>query len=145
MKKHLTAHLFPLLGVFGLSLAFTAVVQASSEDRETGIAERIKPVGSVCIEGDAACVGGAKLAGSGTKAGDEVYKTACVVCHGAGVAGAPKLGDVAAWAARIAKGVDALYTSSINGFQTMPPKGTCMTCSDDEIKAAVDYMIENSR
>ncbi len=84
------------------------------------------------------------MAGSGTKTGDEVYKTTCAVCHGAGVAGAPKVGDVAAWAPRIAKGVDTLYASSLNGFQAMPPKGTCLSCSDDELKAAVDYMIDNS-
>mgnify|MGYP001819535907 FL=1 len=74
--------------------------------------------------------------------GQTIYKTACFVCHDAGVAGAPKLGDAAAWAPRIAKGNDALYSSLKNGLNAMPPKGTCMNCSDDELKAVLDYMIE---
>jgi cytochrome c5 len=74
--------------------------------------------------------------------GQTVYKTACFACHDAGVAGAPKLGDKAAWAPRIAKGNDALYSTLQNGLNAMPPKGTCMNCSDDELKAVLDYMIE---
>ena len=74
--------------------------------------------------------------------GQTIYKTACFACHDAGVAGAPKLGDVAAWAPRIAKGNDALYSSLQNGLNAMPPKGTCMNCSDDELQAVLDYMIE---
>ena len=74
--------------------------------------------------------------------GQTIYKTACFACHDAGVAGAPKLGDAAAWAPRIAKGNDALYSSLKNGLNAMPPKGTCMNCSDDELKAVLDYMIE---
>ena len=74
--------------------------------------------------------------------GQTVYKTACFACHDAGVAGAPKLGDKAAWAPRIAKGNDALYSTLQNGLNAMPPKGTCMNCSDDELKAVLDYMVE---
>ena len=74
--------------------------------------------------------------------GQTVYKTACFACHDAGVAGAPKLGDAAAWAPRIVKGNDALYSSLQNGLNAMPPKGTCMNCSDDELRAVLDYMIE---
>ena len=74
--------------------------------------------------------------------GQTIYKTACFVCHDAGVAGAPKLGDAAAWAPRIAKGNDALYSNLKNGLNAMPPKGTCMNCSDDELKAVLDYIIE---
>jgi len=74
--------------------------------------------------------------------GQTIYKTSCFACHDAGVAGAPKLGDAAAWAPRIAKGNDALYSSLQNGLNAMPPKGTCMNCSDDELKAVLDYMIE---
>ena len=74
--------------------------------------------------------------------GQTVYKTACFACHDAGVAGAPKLGDKAAWAPRIAKGNDALYSALQNGLNAMPPKGTCMNCSDDELKAVLDYMVE---
>lgn len=76
--------------------------------------------------------------GSGT--GKEVYTAHCAACHDTGASGAPKLGDAAAWTARIAQGMEVLYKNAIAGIRGMPAKGTCMTCSDDEIKAAVDYM-----
>ncbi len=56
--------------------------------------------------------------------------------------GAPKKGDAAAWEARVAQGMDVLLDHAIKGFNAMPPKGTCMACSDDEIKAAIDFMLE---
>jgi cytochrome c5 len=76
-------------------------------------------------------------------AGKAVYNTACVACHGAGIAGAPKFGDKAAWAPRIKQGSPVLYEHAIKGFQgkagMMPPKGGS-SASDEEVKAAVDYM-----
>jgi cytochrome c5 len=74
-------------------------------------------------------------------AGQNIYQKSCQACHAAGIAGAPKLGDKAAWAPRIAKGNDALLLSVTNGLKAMPPKGTCMTCSEDELRAAVEYMV----
>jgi cytochrome c5 len=62
-----------------------------------------------------------------------------------GVAGAPKQGDKAAWAPRIATGMDALVASAINGKNIMPPRGACASCSDDDIKAAVQYMVSQSK
>ena len=79
------------------------------------------------------------------RSGQEVYNTSCQVCHAAGVAGAPKFGDVAAWAPRIATGMDTLLQSVINGKNAMPPRGTCSACSDDELKIAIEYIIENSQ
>ena len=73
--------------------------------------------------------------------GKSIYDTACVACHAAGVANAPKFGDKAAWAPRVKTGMDALYTSVIKGKGAMPPKGTAMAASDADIKAAVDYMV----
>ena len=73
-------------------------------------------------------------------AGEALYKQACSVCHVAGVAGAPKFGDKAAWAPRLAGGVDALTASVIKGKGAMPPKGAS-TGSDAEIKAAVEFML----
>ena len=73
--------------------------------------------------------------------GQKIYQTTCQACHVAGVAGAPKLGDKAAWAPRIAKGNDALYATVTKGLNAMPPKGGCMTCSEDELRAAVEYMV----
>jgi len=74
--------------------------------------------------------------------GQKIYQKSCQACHIAGVAGAPKLGDKAAWAPRIAKGNDALLSSAKNGLNAMPPMGTCMTCSDEELSAAIAYMVE---
>lgn len=81
--------------------------------------------------------------------GRKVYDGMCVACHGAGVAGAPKLGDKAAWAPRIAQGSATLYDHAIKGFQgkagVMPPKGGAMTLSEAEVKAAVDMMVAASK
>jgi cytochrome c5 len=78
--------------------------------------------------------------------GPQVYNSACLACHGAGVGGAPILGDVDAWKARIAQGEEVLYEHAINGYQGpsggyMPPKGGRLDLSDDEVKLAVDYIL----
>lgn len=73
-------------------------------------------------------------------AGEALYKQACAVCHAAGVAGAPKFGDKAAWSARVVLGLDGLTASAIKGKNAMPPKGGS-TASDADIKAAVEYML----
>ncbi len=81
--------------------------------------------------------------------GPQVYNAACLACHGAGVGGAPILGDVAAWAPRIAQGTDVLNDHALNGFTGpvgyMPPKGGRVDLSDQEIIDAVTYMVEESR
>lgn len=113
------------------------------------IAERIKPVGEVTVaSGEAALnavVGTANAAG----AGESTYNAACVACHGAGIAGAPKVGDKGAWNARIAKGNDALYGNAIKGFTgkagVMPPKGGNTALKDADVKAAVDFMVSKSK
>lgn len=73
--------------------------------------------------------------------GKKIYDASCVACHGAGVAGAPKFGDKAAWAPRIKTGMDALYATAIKGKGVMPPKGGNASLSDADVKAAVDYMV----
>lgn len=78
-------------------------------------------------------------------AGKTIYDTKCMACHAAGVAGAPKLGDKAAWAPRIEAGMDAMMANAINGKAAMPPKGTCMECSDADLKAVVEYMVNASQ
>ncbi len=79
------------------------------------------------------------------RSGADVYNTKCTVCHATGAAGAPKLGDAAAWAPRAAIGVDALVASATKGKGAMPPKGLCMDCSAGELKAAVQHMLDNSK
>ena len=81
--------------------------------------------------------------------GQKVYQASCIACHGAGIAGAPKVGNAAAWTSRIEAGADSLYANAINGFQgssgVMPGKGGNAALSDDEVKAAVDYMVSQSQ
>lgn len=79
--------------------------------------------------------------------GEQVYKKFCANCHASGVAGAPKLGDTTAWNPRIAKGKQALYTSAKQGIPgtAMMAKGTCSTCQDEELEAAVDFMLSKSK
>ena len=111
------------------------------------IEERIAPVGEVCMQGDSSCGGAAVAASSGPRSGEEVYNAACLACHSTGAGGAPKVGDVAAWVDRIAKGKEALHSSGINGVAGtgMIAKGGCMSCSDQEIMAAVDFMVDGSQ
>ena len=77
--------------------------------------------------------------------GENVYKGSCVACHGVGIAGAPKAGDKAAWASRIAQGKPTLYEHAIKGYQgkagVMPAKGGNASLADGDVKAAVDYMV----
>lgn len=72
--------------------------------------------------------------------GEQVYNQFCVACHSTGVAGSPKLDDKAAWAPRIAQGRDMLFTHAMQGLRAMPPKGTCVTCSETDIMSAIEFM-----
>lgn len=73
--------------------------------------------------------------------GKAVYEQTCVACHGTGVAGAPKYGDKAAWAPRAAQGKGALVASVTQGKGAMPPKAGNAALTDEQLKAAVDYML----
>ena len=84
-------------------------------------------------------------AGSDLVNGKQIVQSSCLACHGTGVAGAPKIGDKDAWAPRIAQGREALLTHAIQGLRAMPPRGACMACTDDELKAAIGYMISQSQ
>lgn len=77
--------------------------------------------------------------------GETVYKTVCTACHAGGLAGAPKTGDKAAWAPRIATGMDALLKSATNGKNAMPARGGAADLSDAELKAAVEYLVGKAK
>lgn len=132
-----------ILSVLGLSIALASSVGAATSNDK--IIERIKPAGKVCIEGDDSCGGAAAAVATsgGARSGEEVYNSACVACHSIGVAGAPKFGT-SEWADRAAKGIDNLLATAISGINAMPAKGTCATCSDDELKAAIEYMLNSA-
>jgi cytochrome c5 len=81
--------------------------------------------------------------------GEEVFTKTCTACHQTGITGAPKIGDQAAWSPRIAQGKSTLYQHAIHGFTgangTMPPKGGNSALSDDEVQAAVDFMVSKAQ
>ena len=136
-----------VLPVFALLAAMAVSAQDISDAERAAIENRIKPVGEVCLQGDSSCGGAATAAASGPRSGEDVYNAACMACHTTGAGGAPMLGDAVAWADRIAKGTDALYDAGVNGVPGtgMIAKGGCMNCSDEEIHAAVDFMVAGSQ
>lgn len=157
--------------VIGALLAFTVLMyflatslerrHLDPENRDNPFAQqastdRISPMGKVRTSDDpqprpapAAATEDSEQAEAAAPDGKQVHDTACFACHGTGAAGAPRTGQADAWAERIAKGIDTLYEHSINGFQGntgfMPPKGGRADLSDEQVKAAVDYMVEESQ
>jgi cytochrome c5 len=136
--------------VIALIIAFLPLAASAidlSKDQRNAIEARIQPFSQVCVTGDDSCMAGGEAVASGPRSGEEIYNGACMACHATGAAGAPKVGDAAAWSTRLAKGMDALYSSGVNGVAGtgMIAKGGCGDCSDDEIYAAVDYMVDNSK
>ncbi len=126
-----------------------ALAAELSDAERAEIEARIAPVGEVCLKGDASCAGAAPAAPAvaATRSGKEVYDTVCFACHATGAAGAPKFGDAADWSARLAKGMDAMHQSALHGVPGtgMMAKGGCASCTDEEVIAASDYMIDNSK
>ena len=119
---------------------------------EEVVVGNIKAVGMVSVAGEsppepapAMAAAAADATPAEPRSGEAVYNTSCMSCHNTGAAGAPKLGDAAAWAPRIAAGKDSLMANAVNGLNAMPPKGLCMDCSDEEMMAVVDYMVQNSQ
>jgi cytochrome c5 len=123
---------------------------------ENAIAARIKPVGEVNFVASgapaappaasapaAAAPAAAKPAAA--RSVDQIYQSACAMCHGAGLMGAPKLGDKGAWQPRIAQGTNVLHENAIKGIRAMPAKGGNSALPDAEVKAAVDFMVGKAR
>ena len=175
-------------GVFSVLVLLASTLLSHSVSAQN-VADNIRPVGSVCLAGQA-CVGTvagamteasvadaaepaleaaaatvaevAEVAEEATEAAAEpaadaapmevaaaasefdaagAYQMSCNACHGTGAAGAPMLGDAGAWEARMEKGMEALMSNVINGVGAMPARGICMTCSDDDLQAIVNYML----
>lgn len=116
------------------------------------VTERIEPFGQVYLPGDDLAAGGPQVAAAKqaepvetAMTGPQVFNEACIACHGSGIAGAPVFGDAAAWAPRIEQGLEVLKEHAIDGYTGstghMPPKGGRVDLSDEEVAAAVDYMV----
>ena len=151
------------LGVFFVIIIVAANMVSSDHDEskldpriKAKIDESIKPVAKVEVEASAPAVAAAAPAPTSSAAAAPVaaasgydaaggFQTKCFACHGTGAAGAPKVGDKAAWTARIASGDAAMLKNAIDGKGAMPPKGGASDLSDDQIKSIVTYMVNKSK
>ncbi len=148
------------LGIFILAMKIADSTQGiytrEGAEYQGAVAERIRPFGEVYMPGEedvAAAPSAVTVAEpepvAAALSGPQVYNSACLACHGAGIGGAPVLGDVDAWAPRIAQGMDVLREHAIKGFQGsagyMPAKGGRTDLSDEEVANAVDYMAAESQ
>ncbi len=146
--------------VIAIVLLVHLVVNRPSADpaamTDAAIAERIRPVGrldlsaaptAVAAAGGAASAPASAAPASAHKpmSGKQVFDTTCMACHATGAAGAPKVGDKAAWAPRIKLGIPALLKVALHGKGAMPPKGGNAALSEAEIRAAIEYMTSRSK
>jgi len=147
------------LGIFVLAMKIADNTQGiytrEGAEYQGAVAERIRPFGEVYMPGEEATAA-APLAETVAEpapvaaalSGPQVYNSACLACHGAGIGGAPVLGDAEAWASRIAQGMDVLKEHAIKGYQGsagyMPAKGGRTDLSDEEVANAVEYMVAES-
>ncbi len=136
------------IAILGAQLV-TGSKHIDTTESKASVLQRIRPVGElVKFDGappPAPAAAVVAVVASKPKSGEEVFNGACVACHGAGIAGAPKMGDKALWAPRIAQGINTLYEHALKGFKGMPAKGGQVALSDDEVKAAVDYQVAKSK
>lgn len=134
-----------ILAVSALVLAASALWAAANPTES--LINRISSQAQVCVAGqDCSAEGMAatRVASASARSGAEVYNQSCAACHNSGAAGAPRLGTDA-WQTRLDdKGFDTLVENSISGIGAMPPRGGCADCSDEEIEASVQYIIDES-
>ncbi len=145
-----TFGLFLLANYISSNTQEVYVLQDASYQQQVDM--NIKPVAMVALDGDDVAASGGVVTVEPVAViltGPQVYNQACIACHGAGVGGAPVVGDVAAWSARIAQSNDVLTDHVLNGVQSdagyMPPKGGRIDLSDAEVISAMDYMLDQSR
>jgi cytochrome c5 len=148
------------LAFFILSMKMADLTQGiyvrDSAEYQAAVVERIRPVGEVYLPGEEHASESPTVETPAEPApvatamsGPQVYNSACLACHGAGIGGAPVFGDASQWAPRIAQGIDTLKQHALHGYAGstgyMPEKGGRLDLSDAEIEAAVDYMVSEAR
>ena len=132
------------------------VYTRDTAEYQAAVTERIRPLGQVYLPGEEQHAPAPTIETAAepepvaaAMSGPQVYNSACLACHAAGVGGAPVVGDAAQWTARIAQGADVLKQHAIEGYTGssgyMPAKGGRLDLSDDEVAAAVDYMVGESQ
>lgn len=131
------------------STSTAAAAPSQSTDRPSAAAAiaAASPTTAAQTKADAAVPTTSSMGAAGSSdlaKGEKVYTATCVACHGPGLLNAPKFGDKSAWAPRVAKGKDTLYKDALNGLNAMPPRGGNGSLKDDEVKAAVDYMVSKA-
>ena len=143
------------LGILVVSIKASDLMQGTDTrdagEDQTAVADRIRPFGQIYLPGEEQQAAAPMVETAEEPApvvtamsGPQVYNAACLACHGAGIGGAPILGDAAMWAPRIAQGINVLNEHAVNGYTGsagyMPPKGGRIDLSDQEIRDAVEYM-----
>jgi|ETNmetMinimDraft_9_1059917.scaffolds.fasta_scaffold33870_2 cytochrome c5 len=138
---------FTILVILTVRYVFTAPV-SSPDNLDPTLIDRIKPIGQVLVEGttkDATFITNNTLSETDTEAksrtGEQVASSSCTGCHSSGVLGAPIAGNKTDWEPRLERGITELLKTAKLGKGAMPPKGTCATCSDAELQAAIEFMI----
>lgn len=128
--------------LIGLSISLFSTAGFAQDLSEAAIAERIAPVGSVYLDGEIITAKQGVDSGEpqGPRSGEKIYNTYCVACHATGVLGAPKKGDSDAWQPRIAQGTETLLKHALEGLNSMPAKGTCSDCSEQEIASTIAFL-----
>ena len=147
------------LGILVLAMKISERTQGiytrDSAEYQGAVAERIRPVGQVYLPGEEATAATPVVETApepepvaAAMTGPQVYNSACIACHGNGVGGAPIVGDVGQWTARIEQGLETLTRHAIEGYTGnagyMPPKGGRLDLSDEEVASAVEYMANES-
>ena len=111
------------------------------DNSEKMVEQRLTPPGAGAVTVDQSAPPMVAAANTANMApGQKTYETFCVVCHGSGVAGAPKKGDLPAWKKRLDDGWSIVLARAMKGYNAMPPKGTCVTCTETDLKAAIEFM-----
>lgn len=143
------------LGILVMSIKASDLMQGTDTrdagEDQSAVADRIRPFGQIYLPGEEQQAAAPTVETAEEPApvvtamsGPQVYNAACLACHGAGIGGAPILGDTAVWAPRIAQGINVLNEHAVNGYTGsagyMPPKGGRIDLSDQEIRDAVEYM-----
>ena len=155
MKRVVVASLALLFGLTAMLAHGTAHADEPrfgerSVMSERAIEERLRAPGRVCLEGDEEC-GPEMVAAADEEEEDaardpgDIYQDACAACHDTGTAGAPVIGELGDWEARFDKGTDELVQSTVDGMGAMPPMGGCRDCDEDDIRAVVEYIMEQTQ
>ncbi|MBB3140329.1 c-type cytochrome [Halomonas organivorans] len=136
-----------ILGCLAILGLVTTTAYAQEDEDRAAIAERLAPVGELCVQGEDC--GTAAAANSGTQTasaegpdGAGIYNSVCMACHETGAAGAPVRGNEDAWSSRTEQGFATLLDHAINGYNAMPARGGNPNLSDEEMHAAVAYLVE---